>query len=117
MLSARVPRVPRRDTVGEADVIPVNGALDVESDALRASRSPRPRNRRGAQDAVGSGAPRVSRRVTVGVLALRAAGARLPKRWPPASAVRQTSRPTRPACTSAADVESDGVRISRKQRG
>ena len=40
------------------------------------------------------GAPRVRRRGSVGVLALRAAGARLPKRWPSASAVRRRERET-----------------------
>jgi hypothetical protein len=42
-----------------------------------------------------AGAPRVRRRIATVVLALRAAGARLPKRWPTASAVRQRQEEAR----------------------
>ena len=45
-----------------------------------------------------------------GVLALRAAGAGLPKRWPAASAVRQRQRETLFERVSALDVGSEGFR-------
>jgi len=57
---------------------------------------------------LGAGAPRVVRRGTAGVLALRAAGARLPKRWPAASAVRQRQWEALFECVSALDIGSDG---------
>jgi len=43
-----------------------------------------------------------------GVLALRAAGARLPKRWPAASAVRPREGEVSFECVSALGVGSDG---------
>ena len=46
----------------------------------------------------------------MGLLALRAAGARLPQRWPAASAVRQRQRAALFECVSTLNVERGGFR-------